>query len=106
MLVDPLMRLIGSQGSCIMLRPILADPKIELIHQIDTLRRYAKRMVMKGEILGPDDAVDHKARMRDFLAIGEAYGLTQMEMVCLVLDPASQKRPECGCHSCNARKQM
>ena len=85
--------------------PTLADPKIELIHQIDTLRIYAKRMVMQGEILGPDDAADHKARMQDFLAIGEAYGLTQKEMVGLVLGPTSQNKPECGCHSCNARKQ-
>ena len=84
----------------------LADPKIELIHQIDSLRGYAERVVMEGEILGPDDAADHKASMQEFLATGAAYGLTQKEMVGLVLDQTSQKRPECGCHSCNARKQI
>ena len=86
--------------------PTLADPKLELIHQIDTLRGYAKTLVMQGEILGPDEAADHKARMQDFLAVGEAYGLTQREMVGLVLGQVSHNKPECGCHSCNARKQM
>ena len=85
---------------------MLADPKMELIHQIDTLRGYAKTLVMQGDTLGPAEAADHEACMRDFLAIGEGYGLTQKELVGLVLSQASQKKPECGCHSCNARNQM
>ena len=84
---------------------MLADPKINLIHQIDTIRDYAKRMVTQGETLEPAEAADQMACMREFLTIGGDYGLTEKEMVCLVLSPASQKSPECGCHSCNARKQ-
>jgi len=83
---------------------ILADPKIGLIHQIDTIRDYAIRMVMQGETLEPDEAADQMACMRDFLIIGGDYGLTEKEMVSLVLAQASQNKPECGCHSCNARK--
>ena len=84
---------------------MLADPKINLAHQIDTIREYAQRMVMQGQTLEPDEAADQMACMRDFLTIGEDYGLTQKEMVGLVLSQASPRSPECGCHSCNARKQ-
>ncbi len=85
---------------------MLADPKQELIHQIDAIRDYAKRMVTQGETLEPEEAVVQMACMRDFLTMGGDYGLTQKEMVGLVLGQTSQKRPECGCHSCRARKQM
>lgn len=86
--------------------PTLADPKIELSHQIATLRGYAKRMVMQGETLSLNEATEHKAYMQEFMATGEAYGLSQKEMVGLLLDQTSQKKRDCGCHSCNARKQM
>ena len=85
---------------------MLADPKIELTHQIDIIRGYAQRMVMQGEALIPDEAADQRVRMQDFLAIGEAFGLTPKEMVGLVLSQESQKESACGCHSCNARNQM
>ena len=85
---------------------MLADPKIELNHRIDTLRGYAERMVMQGETLSPDEAAEHKAYMQEFMATGGEYGLTQKEMVGLLLDQTSQKVPDCGCHSCKARKQM
>ena len=84
---------------------MLADPKIAMTHQIDVIRDYARRMVMQGENLEPDEAADQMACMRDFLTIGGDYGLPQKEMVGLVLSQTSQKSPECGCHSCNARKQ-
>jgi len=86
--------------------PTLADPKIELNHQIATLRGYAERLVIQGETLRPDEAAEHKAYMQEFMATGEDYGLTQKEMVGLLLDQTPQKKPDCGCHSCNARKQM
>ena len=85
---------------------MLADRKLELIHQVDTLRGYADRIVIQGETLSFDEAADQKARMQDFLSAGEVYGLTQKEMVKLVLSQTSQKAPECGCHSCNARARM
>ena len=85
---------------------MLADPKLELIHQVDTLRGYAERIVIQGETLSLDEAADQKAHMQDFFAAGEAYGLTQKEMVGLLLGQSSQKERECGCHSCNARKQV
>ena len=84
----------------------LTDPKHELIHQIAALRSYGERMVMQGESLSPDEVADHQACMQDFLAIGADYGLTQKEMVGLLLGQSSPKGRECGCHSCNARKQM
>lgn len=83
----------------------LADPKIELIHHVDAIRDYGRRMVLEGETLSSVETADLEARMRNFLAIGENYGLTQKEMVGLVLGQSSSKKAECGCHSCNVRKQ-
>ena len=90
----------------IMSNSMLADPKMAMTHQIDVIRDYARRMVMQGETLEPDEAADQMACMREFLTIGGNYGLTEKEMVGLVLGQNSQKRPACGCHSCNARKRM
>ena len=84
---------------------MLSGPKINLAHHIDTIREYAQRMVIQRQTLEPDEAADQMACMRDFLTIGGDYGLPQKEMVGLVLRQTSQKSPECGCHSCNARKQ-
>lgn len=82
---------------------MLADPKEELIHQIDTLRGYAKTSVMLGEELSADEANDQVARMRDCLDIGEALGLTKKELVVLLLGQHTESKPSCGCHSCSAR---
>ncbi len=84
----------------------IADSKQELTHHIHAIRDYAKRMVIKGETLEPDEAANQMACMRDFLTMGEDFGLTQKEMVALVLGQASGKSPNCGCHSCNARNEM
>ncbi len=84
----------------------IADSKVELTHRIHTIRDYAKRMVIKGETLEPEEVADQMACMRDFLTMGEDFGLTQKEMVGLVLGRSSEKTPDCGCHSCNARKEM
>ena len=84
----------------------LADPKAELVHYIDTIRSYAKRMVTEGEVLEAAEAANQMACMGDFLTIGGEYGLTEKEMVGLVLDEASPKKRECGCPSCNSRKQI
>ena len=84
---------------------MIADPKLELIHQIDAIRDYAKRMVLKGETLSIDEAADLESLMRDFMSIGGDYGLTSKEMVGLVLNQSPKVKRECGCHSCNARKQ-
>lgn len=83
----------------------VADPKLELIHHLHTIRDYAERMVINGEVLEPDEAAYQMACMRDYLTIGEEFGLTQKEMVVLVLVQDSPKERECGCHSCNARKE-
>ncbi len=84
----------------------ITDPKRELIHQIDAIRDYAKRMVLEGETLGVDEAADLDSRMREFMSIGGDYGLTSKEMVGLVLNQSPKEKRECGCYSCNARKQM
>ncbi len=85
---------------------ILAYPKPELIHYIDTIRDYAKRMLTEGEVLEADEAANQMAYTRDFLTTGGEYGLTEKEMVDLVLGEASPKKLECSCPSCNARQQI
>ena len=53
---------------------ILAYPKPELIHYIDTIRDYAKRMLTEGEVLEADEAANQMSYMRDFLTTGGEYG--------------------------------
>jgi len=64
---------------------MLAYPKAKLIHYIDIIREYAKRMVTEGKVLEADEVANQMACMREFLTISGEYGLMEKEMVGLVL---------------------
>ena len=63
----------------------LPYPKAELIHYIDIIREYAKRMVTEGKVLEADEVANQMPCMREFLTISGEYGLMEKKMVGLVL---------------------
>ena len=86
-----------------MTSPALADPKEVMARQLSVLRRYASKAILHGNSLAPDEEAERSDHMRDFLATGQSFNLTQKEMVDLIYSGLFRNRRECGCHSCRAR---
>ena len=76
------------------------DPRIALAEHLETLRGYATRVVLHGETLTPGEEDDRARRMDEFLAIGEAFRLTEKEIVGLLYGQLFVPKRGCGCHSC------
>jgi hypothetical protein len=74
-----------------------------MARQLSILREYACKAILDGNSLAPDEEADQADRMREFLATGESFSLTEKEMVDLVYGGLFRNRRECGCHSCRAR---
>ncbi len=68
------------------------------------LREYARRSVVHGEELAPNEAADQTRRMEAFLAVGGSFNLTYKEMVHQIYDGLDSEKRECGCHSCRSRR--
>ena len=64
-----------------MLGPMIRDSNQLISEHQTVLREYAKRAILGGESLPYDDQKDKRARMGEFLAIGNAFGLTCRDMV-------------------------
>ena len=86
-----------------MISPTLADPKEIMARQLSILREYACKTVLHGNSLAPDEEADRADHMREFLATGESFSLTEKEMVDLIYSGLFRNRRECGCHSCRCR---
>jgi len=86
-----------------MTSPALADPKEVMARQLSVLRGYASKAILHGNSLAPDEEAERSDHMRDFLATGQSFNLTQKEMVDLIYSGLFRNRRECGCHSCRAR---
>ena len=86
-----------------MSNPTLVDPKEAMVRQISALRGYASKAILHGNSLAPDEEADQSDHMREFMATGESFSLTEKEMVDLIYSGLFQNRRECGCHSCRTR---
>jgi hypothetical protein len=83
--------------------PTLVDPKEVMARKLSVLRRYASKAILHGNSLAPDEEADQLDHMREFLATGESFSLTEKEMVDLIYSGLFRSRQKCGCHSCRAR---
>ena len=82
---------------------ILADPKKTMAQHQTTLRHYAKRVVLQGEILSPQEEHARMQQMREYMAIGHSFGLTPKEFVAVLYRGLFVSRRGCGCPNCRAR---
>ena len=83
---------------------MFAETKDLMVQRLAALRGYASRVVLRGESLTADEEADYAAGMRQFLATGGSFKLTEKEMVDLVLGDLFHQKRECGCHSCHTKQ--
>ena len=63
---------------------VSAHPKEQMADLLATLRSYAKRVLLQGDLLTLSEAQDKSSRMNQFLQMGTDYKCTDKEMVGLV----------------------
>ncbi len=77
-----------------------------LSEHLQTLRRYAKRVVGYGGILTRDEERDKSARMAEFMAQGRSLGMSDSNIYTQIFgDMAQRAEPKCGCPTCRKRAQ-
>ena len=70
---------------------------------LTTLKEYAKRVMLHDQPLTAAEQADKAKRMREFLAIGSSFRLTEHEMVGLLFKDLLSPRLRCGCYICRVR---
>ena len=65
---------------------VSAHPKEQMADLLATLRSYAKRVFVQGDLLTSSEAQDKSLRMNQFLEMGADYRCTEKEMVSLVYE--------------------
>ena len=63
---------------------MLVDKKRLMARHPAALREYARRVIVHGEYLAPDEEGDKDRRMEEFLATGRSFRLTDREMVAII----------------------
>ena len=72
---------------------------------LESLRVYAKRVMLRGESLTRAEELDKKARMDLLFAIGHAFRLTDKEMLALIFDGIMRGPKRCACPTCRTRRE-
>ena len=82
------------------------DPNQLMAQHQEALRKYALRTVKSDEAL-PDyeeEEEDKALRMREFLAIGSTFGLSDKEMVVQLFRGLFSFKRGCDCPGCRTRR--
>lgn len=80
------------------------DPRELMGEHAEALREYARRALVQGESLSPEEEEDKAARAREFMALGSTFKLTERELVGLVFRGLFREARRCNCWSCRARR--
>ena len=78
-------------------------PKQLMAKHLAALQDYARRVVVRGEILAPPDEDDIATRMWEYFSIGISFKCTKKELVRLVYKGLFEAKRGCDCPSCLAR---
>ena len=54
---------------------VLADPTQAMAEHQRHLKTYANRLIVRGESLRPEEEIDQKSRLKEFLALGMSFRL-------------------------------
>ena len=73
-----------------------------MARHLEQLRDYAKRVIVDGKRLDPDEEYDRMYRMREFLSIGASFKCTGSELASLIYSGLFEVKR--GCFSCKMRE--
>ena len=64
--------------------PTSTDRIEQFFHHLAILKEYAKRVIVSGNPLTPEEEQDRADRIQEFLHIGLPFDLTEKEMVTIL----------------------
>ena len=64
--------------------PTSTDRIEQFFHHLAILKEYAKRVIVSGNPLTPEEEQDRVDRIQEFLNIGLSFDLTEKEMVTIL----------------------
>lgn len=74
--------------------------KTILSQHLKALRSYLRKAFVDRDDLTREENMDRQVRMREFLAIGMSYGLTDKQMVAHLFKGLFKNTQTCDCHEC------
>ena len=83
---------------------VLADPKELFTEHLSSLRAYARKVMLREEELTVTEEYGKSDRMREFLAIGETFKLTEKELVASIYKGLFAVKRGCDCPICRTRQ--
>ena len=81
------------------------DPRELIAQHAEDLREYARRVLVLGERLSPQEEEDRAAKLKELLAIGSTFRLTERELVGLVFRGVFRRPKGCDCPTCRTRRR-
>ena len=79
------------------------DPKELMSEHAAALRAYANRVLAQDDSLAPWEQADRVRRVKEYLAIGSSFKLTEREMVSNIYRGILSRKSGCGCPTCRTR---
>lgn len=73
-----------------------------MTQHLATLRTYAARTVAHEDGLSHAEEIDREIRMREYMAIGQSFDLSQKVLVTLLYKGVFNPKPGCECLVCRA----
>lgn len=74
--------------------------KVIMSQHAEALRDYANKALAQDTPLTPDEDKDREVRMREYLAIGRSYFLTDRMLVAHIFDGLKEAQLTCECPTC------
>ena len=74
--------------------------KTILSQHLRALRSYLRKAFVDRDDLTRDENMDRQVRMREFLAIGKSFGLTDRQLVAHLFKGLFKNTQACDCHEC------
>ncbi|MBM3934065.1 MAG: hypothetical protein FJ319_07155 [SAR202 cluster bacterium] len=79
------------------------DLKELVAEHLSVVRAYARRVMLRNDSLTDAEEADKTRRMKELLAIGNCFKLTEYELVGQVYRDTLRPKRGCGCPTCRTR---
>ncbi len=78
--------------------------RVRLAQHLVVVRGYARRVILHGETLTPDEELDKARRIRECMELGSSFELSEKEVVSLLYKEVFGHVKKCNCPTCQAQQ--
>lgn len=78
--------------------------RVRLAQHLVVVRGYARRVILHGETLKPDEELDKARRIRECMELGSSFKLSEKEVISLLYKEVFGQARKCNCPTCQAQQ--